>query len=280
MFKIITDSGADFREEQARALDIEIAHLKITFEDEVIIQRREEDVSHFFTKLKAARELPFTSQPSPKEFYDLYEKYPGEELLVLTLSGSLSGTLNSAELARKELNDPERVHIVDTRQATLSQNVVIAEAIRLRDAGKTARETADLIRELAGKTTILGLIDTLKYLKKGGRIPASLAAIGSIMNMKPVVELKDGALITAGKARGHQAGLKLLSQRLAELGIDPRYKVFIGTTDSEKYRPEIEGLMKAQYPDVEYEFAKIGGIIGTHIGPDCIGVGFVKKNPD
>lgn len=162
----------------------------------------------------------------------------------------------------------------------MSQNVIVAEAIRMRDAGRSVTETAEQARELADKTTILGLIDTLKYLKKGGRIPASLAAIGSIMHMKPVVELKDGALITAGKARGHQAGLRLLRKRLAELGIDPRYKVFIGTTESDKYRHEIESIMSGQYPDVEYEFSRIGGVIGTHIGPDSIGVGFVKKNLD
>ncbi len=278
MFRIITDSGSDFREEQAKALDIDIAHLKITFPDEVIIQYRESDVGHFFDKLKSAKELPFTSQPSPAEFLALYEKYAGEEILVLTLSGNLSGTLNSAELARKELADSERIHIVDTKQATLSQNVIVLEATRMRDAGHTIQETEQKARELAEKTTIIGLINTLKFLKKGGRIPASLATIGSILNMKPVVELKDGALTTVGKARGHQGGMRLLSERLEELGIDSSYTVYIGTTESDRYRKEIENFMKTNYKDVDFEYARIGGIIGTHVGPDCIGVAFVKKN--
>lgn len=278
MFRIITDSGSDFRKARADELGLDIAHLKITFEDEVLIQYEEEDVSRFFDKLQRAKELPVTSQPSPQEFLDLYEKYPGEQLLVLCLSGGLSGTVNSALLARKMLEDPERVLILDTQQATLSQNAIIAEAVRLRDEGKSAVEAAAELEHLARRTTIIGLIDTLKYLKKGGRIPRSLAAIGSVLNLKPVVELEEGVLITVGKARGHKAGLRYLFERLAFHGIDPRCKVFLGYTGE---RADIEELilhMKTTYPQVSYEVARIGGIIGTHVGPGCVGIGFVKQN--
>ncbi len=237
MFKIISDSGCDFREVRAKELDVDIAHLKITFQDEVLIQHADADVDHFFEKLEKSKALPVTSQPSPQDFLDLYDSYPDREILVLSLSGGLSGTVNSAELAKTMSKNPDRINIVDTRQGTLSQNVIVMEAVRMRDAGRSVSETAAVCRELSEKTTILGLIDTLEYLKKGGRIPKSMAAIGSILNMKPVVELENGVLITAGKARGHKAGLKILTERLKTLGIDNRYKVFIGTTGSTKYLP-------------------------------------------
>lgn len=278
MFKIITDSGSDYRDEKAKELGIEIAHLKITFADEVLIQHREADVDHFYKKLKESKKLPVTSQPSPQDFLDLYDKDPNQEILVLTLSSGLSGTLNSSELAKVMAKNPDRITIVDTKQGTLSQNVIVAEAVRMRDSGRSIAEAAAVCREIAEKTTIIGLIDTLEYLKKGGRIPKSMAAIGTILDMKPVVEMENGVLITVGKARGHKAGFKILSARLAELGIDARYKVCIGTSATFKYLPEIEMLLKSDYPEVEYEIAKIGGIIGTHIGPDCVGLGFVKKN--
>lgn len=277
MFKIITDSGSDYREERAKELGIDIAHLKISFSDEVLIQHAESDVDHFYKKLAESKKLPMTSQPSPQDFLDLYNKYPEAEILVLTLSSGLSGTFNSAELAKAMTEKPDRITIVDTKQGTLSQNVVVAEAIRLQAAGQDIAEVAAVCRELAEKTTIVGLIDTLEYLKKGGRIPKSMAAIGTIMNMKPVVEMKDGVLSTVGKARGHKAGLKILAERLSTLGIDPNYKVFIGTSGTTKFLSEIEGLLKTEHPTVEFEVSKIGGIIGTHIGPDAVGVGFVKK---
>lgn len=278
MFKIITDSGSDIREEQAKELGIDIAHLKISFQDEVLIQYQESDVDHFYKKLEESKKLPVTSQPSPQDFLDLYNRYLDEEILVLTLSSGLSGTLNSSELAKVMAHDPDRITIVDTKQVTLSQNVVVAEAVRMRDAGRGISEVAAVCRELADRTTIVGLIDTLEYLRKGGRIPKSMAAIGTIMNMKPVVEMRDGVLSTVGKARGHKAGLRILAEQVAALGIDADYKVFIGTSGSTKFLPEIEELIKTEYPQVEYEISKIGGVIGTHIGPDSVGVGFVKRN--
>lgn len=278
MFRIITDSGSDFREERARELDIDIAHLKISFADEVLIQHADSDVDHFYKKLAGAKQLPVTSQPSPQDFLDLYDKYPDEEILVVTLSSGLSGTRNSAELAKNLSAKPDRITVVDSKQGTLSQNVVVAEAVRLRDQGRGIAEAAAVCRELAENSTIIGLIDTLEYLKKGGRIPKSLAAIGTLMNMKPVVEMENGILVTVGKARGHKAGFRILAERLAALGVDPGYKVFIGTSGTPKFVPEIEELMKTEYPGVEYEISKIGGIIGTHIGPDSVGIGFVKKN--
>lgn len=277
MFKIITDSGADFRATRAREMGLEVAHLKITFPDEVIIQHEEVDVTHFFEKLAVCEELPVTSQPSPQDFLELYEKYPGEPILVLALSGGLSGTVNSAELARKMLEDPERVTIIDTKQATLSQNVIVAQAVRRRNEGAGIEETAAEIRDLTDRTTIIGLIDTLKYLKKGGRIPKSLAAIGSVLNIKPLVELKDGVLVTAGKARGHKAGLKMLFDHVGTFGIDPDYKVFLGYTGERRDIEEVVLKFKLDYPGVEYEVCRIGGIIGTHIGAGSVGVGFVKK---
>lgn len=278
MFRIITDSGSDFRETRAHELGLDIAHLKITFPDEVLIQHEEDDVTRFFEKLAVAVDLPVTSQPSPQDFVDLFNKYPEDEILVLTLSGGLSGTWNSAELAKSMLEDPQRITIINTQQATLSQNVLVAEAVRMRQSGATISQTADAVRELSQRCTIVGLIDTLKYLKKGGRIPKSLAAIGSVLNLKPLVELRDGVLVTAGKARGHKAGLKMLFDQVDSYGIDPDYLVFLGYTGDRRDIEEIVLKFKTDYPHVKYEVARIGGIIGTHIGAGSVGIGFIKQH--
>lgn len=277
MFKIITDSGADFRAARAKEIGIDVAHLKITFLDEVLIQKEEEDVTRFFEKLCCCDKLPITSQPSPQDFLELYEKYPGDSIMVLALSGGLSGTVNAAELAKRMLPDPERVTVIDTRHATLSQNVVVAAAIRMRDEGLAFPDAVDAIRELIGRTEIVGLIDTLKYLKKGGRIPKSLATIGTVLDIKPLVELKEGVITTAGKARGHKAGIKMLFDRVATYGIDTDYKVFLGYSGERRDIEDVVLKFKLAYPGVEYEVCRIGGVLGTHIGPGSVGLGFVKQ---
>jgi|LSQX01.2.fsa_nt_gb DegV family protein with EDD domain len=277
MFKIITDSGADFRASRAKEMGIDVAYLKICFDGEAVDQFEDEDITRFYEKLASCENLPVTSQPSPQDFLELYEKSPDEPILVLTLSGGLSGTVNAAELAKKMLANPDRVTIIDTKHATLSQNVIVAEAVRMRDQGSSIDETAKAMEVLISRTEIVGLIDTLKYLKKGGRIPRSLANIGALLNIKPLLELRDGVLVTAGKARGHKAGMKLLFSQVAAHGIDPNYKVFLGYSGDLHDVEELVLQFKLAYPQVEYEVSKIGGILGTHIGAGSLGVGFVRN---
>lgn len=277
MFKIITDSGADFRASRAKELGIDVAFLKICFDGEQVDQYEDEDIDRFYERLASCENLPVTSQPSPQDFLELYEKNSGQEILVLTLSGGLSGTVNAAELAKKMLPNPERVTIIDTKHATLSQNVIVAEAVRMRDQGSSIEETAIAAKDLIDRTEIVGLIDTLKYLKKGGRIPRSLANIGAVLNIKPLLELRNGVLVTAGKARGHKAGMKMLFNRVAAHGIDPNYKVFLGYSGNLHDVEELILQFKLSYPHVQYEVSNIGGILGTHIGAGSLGIGFVKK---
>ncbi|PKK40718.1 DegV family protein [Clostridiaceae bacterium JG1575] len=277
MFAIITDSGSDLREEQAQAMGVHLAHLTIHFEDETLVQRTNEDVLRFYEKLKASRHLPRTSQPSPQDFLTLYEAHPEEEILVLTLSSRLSGTYNSAVLAQSMLKDPQRILILDTQQATMSLALLVQEAVRQRAKGRSAQEVFRHLQQLSQQGVVFGLVDTLKYLKKGGRIPPSLAALGTLLHVKPLLELKEGALIPKSKARGKKAGRNSLLAAVQERSPDPNYPIIIGTTGPLEEALVLQEALQERFAHHELKLLRIGGIIGTHVGPGCFGVGFIAR---
>ena len=175
---IITDSASDITKQEAEEMDIRIVWLKTKFSDGDFPLKTEEDFIHFFDKLAEEKELPVTSQPSPEEFLQLYEeaKEKNEEVLVITLSSGLSGTVNAANLA-KQMSEYEKIWIIDSEQAIVTQRFLVQKAVDMRAQGKNMEEIVAAIEDLKKRVTVCGMLDTLTYLKKGGRIPAALAAV-------------------------------------------------------------------------------------------------------
>ena len=208
---IITDSASDITKQEAEEMDIRIVWLKTKFSDGDFPLKTEEDFIHFFDKLAEEKELPVTSQPSPEEFLQLYEeaKEKNEEVLVITLSSGLSGTVNAANLA-KQMSEYEKIWIIDSEQAIVTQRFLVQKAVDMRAQGKNMEEIVAAIEDLKKRVTVCGMLDTLTYLKKGGRIPAALAVLGNVLQIKPVIELKDRELTMLGKARGRKGGVKYL----------------------------------------------------------------------
>ena len=194
---IITDSASDITKQEAEEMDIRIVWLKTKFSDGDFPLKTEEDFIHFFDKLAEEKELPVTSQPSPEEFLQLYEeaKEKNEEVLVITLSSGLSGTVNAANLA-KQMSEYEKIWIIDSEQAIVTQRV------DMRAQGKNMEEIVAAIEDLKKRVTVCGMLDTLTYLKKGGRIPAALAVLGNVLQIKPVIVLNDREFTMLGKALG------------------------------------------------------------------------------
>ena len=178
---IITDSASDITKQEAEEMDIRIVWLKTKFSDGDFPLKTEEDFIHFFDKLAEERELPVTSQPSPEEFLQLYEeaKEKNEEVLVITLSSGLSGTVNAANLA-KQMSEYEKIWIIDSEQAIVTQRFLVQKAVDMRAQGKNMEEIVAAIEDLKKRVTVCGMLDTLTYLKKGGRIPAALAVLGNL----------------------------------------------------------------------------------------------------
>jgi DegV family protein with EDD domain len=234
----------------------------------------------FYEKLANAEELPTTSQPSPEEFLTHFEqcKQEGESVIVITISSKLSGTYQSAVIA-KDMCEYEDIHIIDSATATIGLYCLVEYAIRLNHQGLPVDKIVSLIDEMKQRVRIYALVDTLKYLKKGGRLSATAALAGTLLNIKPIVEVKDGVVDVAGKARGTNGAIKKVVELVEEAGgIDPSMPSCIGYTGKLSVVEDFSKYVKDIYKTITFPTAAMGSTIGVHAGPGaCVVAFFAKK---
>lgn len=279
MLHIVTDTASDITGQQAEEMGIDLVSLTITFEDGVCFQGNEENFAPFYEKLKGSDILPKTSRPSPELYLKIFEraKAAGDEVLVLTISGGLSGTAESARLA-KEMAGYERIYVVDTHQAIIAQRMLVEYALKLCREQVDIEEIVRKIEEVRDQIVVCGVVDTLVYLKKGGRIPAGLAVLGEALHIKPVIVLEDRILKTMAKVRGRKAGIDKLYDRVEHDGIDPDFPVYFGYTSNRGIVADFMKETEAKYQlNGRCSLYPIGGIIGTHCGTDCIAIAYKKQ---
>ena len=279
MIRIITDTAADITLTQARAMEIEIVPMGVFFGDTPYYQLEDESFELFYQMLEQNTQLPVTSQPTPELFLSEFMKAKenGDEVLVITISSELSGTIQSAVIA-KELSEYGEIHIVDSKLAAIGQRLLVELAIKLRDDGVKAGEIAQIIREAADRVVLFAALDTLKYLRKGGRIAKSAELIGTAIGIKPLITLKNGVIVQAGKARGRAGAVSGMMNLVRESGeIDPEYPVVFGYTgDAENciyFREQAIGELKLE----KIETCPVGGTVGTHVGPGVFALAYLKK---
>lgn len=277
MVKIITDSTADFTREEAAGLGLGVVHLRTRFGDEEYIDGVDITPHQFYEKLVESDVLPTTSQPSPAEFEAAFASALEEagEVVAITISSALSGTYQSAVIAAEAFGD--RVRVVDSLSASIGEQVIVRRAAQLAAEGLSAAELAGRIEAERGDVCVLALLDTLEYLKRGGRISAAAAFAGGVLAIKPVITLRDGAVVMAGKARGSKNGGNLLNQLVEKHGIDfsmPYLLGYTGLSDAllMKYAAD-SGELWRSYTE-ELPVTAIGSVIGTHGGPGAIAVAF------
>lgn len=280
---IITDSASDILQDEAERLGVRLVHLDIMLGGEHFNLNTHEMFDRFYRMLAERDDFPTTSQPSPEAYMELYEeaRERGEDVLVICLSGALSGTVESARIAAGLSGWEDRIAIMDTRHAIASQRLLVEEAARLRDEGKAASEIIPRLEYLRDRIRICGVLDKLEYLRRGGRIPSGLAKVGDLLSIKPVVAVDDGAVAPIGKARGRHAGEKRLRQEFEKHPYDPAWQITfvysLGMEIVEEFASrfcELFGIDRAATRDVQ-----IGPTIGAHLGPDCVGLCFVAKDP-
>ena len=275
--KIVVDSTFDFTPEKLRELGIEIVRLRVHFGDEEFVDGENITPPEFYERLIESDTLPTTSQATPAEFSELFERLTGEghDVLALTISSALSGTYQSAMIAASEF--PGRVRVVDTLSVTLGAQIIALYAHRLVAEGKGLDEAAQLVEANKGRVHLIALLDTLEYLKRGGRISSAAAFAGGVLSIKPVITLRDGAVAVIGKARGSKNGNNLLSQTIEKYGVDfsmPYMLGYSGLSDATllKYKQDSARLWVGHTDDLP--IMMIGSVIGTHAGPGAIGVAF------
>lgn len=279
--KILTDSACDMTQEEAKNIHVEVLPLKILFGTEEYLDGISLSHEQFFEKLIETDELPHTSQLSPFEYENAFRKITeaGDTAICITLSSELSGCYQSACIGAEEFGDS--VKIVDSQNACIGQRILTELAAILRDEGKSADEIVARLNEEKKNIRVIALLDTLEYLKKGGRISAAAAMAGSLLSIKPVVSIKEGKVALLGKARGSKNGNNLLTEFIQKEGkIDfkkPLCLAYSGLSDKllQKYTNDHTFL----YQDYKEQLpiSLIGSAIGTHIGPGAIAIAFFKK---
>ncbi|MCL2563674.1 MAG: DegV family protein [Oscillospiraceae bacterium] len=278
MLRIITDSGADITNLDAGALGLDVAEIGISFEEFPYDQQADTDFSVFYENLTRSKKLPTTSQVTPGQYLDLFEdaRAKGDEVLVITISGALSGTYQSAEMA-KEMSGYEAISLVDSRQCCLSQRMLVEHALKLRDAGQDRAAIVTALEELREQMVLVVVLDTLKYLKKGGRVPPAMAFLGEVLGMKPVVTVRDGKVEPLTKARGLDAGKRALWAQFEKDGYDTDFPVVFGYSQNAERGEAFMQETKEKYGIADCTLHPVGGVIGSHGGPGGIAIGYRKK---
>jgi len=277
--RIITDSASDISRAEAKQWDIRVLPLKTIFGQEEYLDGVTLDHEGFYQKLIETDTLPTTSQLSPFDYEEAFRlaEEAGEEVVCITLSSKLSGCCQSARIAAEE---HPGVVIVDSLNVCIGERILVELAIRLRDDGFSAAEIAEELEQAKGKIRLIALLDTLEYLKKGGRISAATAFAGTLLSIKPVITVKEGEVAILGKARGSRNGSNMLMTLAAESGIDfalPLCLAYSGLSDAllRKYMADSAHL----YQDYtgELPISTIGSTIGTHVGPGAIALAYFSK---
>ena len=276
--RIVVDSTADILPEY---LDqIHTVPLTVSFGEEEYIDGVTIDHRTFYQKLIETDATPSTSQASPAAFAEQYDQAAaaGEEVVVITISSKLSGTYQSAMIAAAGHSS---VYVVDSENASVGCGILVGLALRYLRDGMTASAIAEKLQEDKKKIVVIALLDTLEYLKRGGRISKAAAFAGGLLNIKPVISIADGEIQLLGKARGSKMGNNLLAQQIQKVGgIDFTKPVLLGYTGLsdvllQKYIEDSSYLWSASLDDVRY--VSIGSVIGAHAGPGAIAVAFFRK---
>lgn len=273
---IIVDSTADITEDVKERMTV--VPLTLHFGDEEYIEGVTIQKKEFYQKLIESDVLPKTSQASPADFEDVFEKIvaAGESAVVITLSSKLSGTWQSAMIAAREYEDS--VYVVDSRSVAIGTAILAKLTLRLADEGMEAREIAERLEKEREKICLIAMLDTLEYLKKGGRISAAAAFAGGVLSIKPVVCIRDGEIVILGKARGSKQGNNLLVSEIRKTGgIDFTKPILLGYTGLDdtllqKYIEDSKALWEEGISSLETTM--IGSVIGTHAGPGAVAVAF------
>ncbi|RXZ77011.1 DegV family protein [Paenibacillaceae bacterium] len=282
VIKVVTDSTADIPKEVINQYGITMVPLKVHFGQEVFLDAVTIEPGQFYEKLAASPVLPTTSQPSPIEFMEVYQeilaKEPEAIILSFHLSSALSGTYQSAVLARSMLEgEAGDITIVDTKMASFGIGLMAVTAARMAAQGSSKEEIIAETERLRGELRLYFLVDTLEYLQKGGRIGKAAALFGSILNIKPILTVNtEGTVAPVDKIRGQRKAMQRMMELLkADFGNDPVH-LALAYAQHDTLAKQLEELAQAYLNVQEISHTTLGAVIGTHVGPGAAAIFMVR----
>ena len=280
MVRIITDSAADFEPNELEEMQISCIPLKVLFGTEEYEENINLSKPQFYDKMMETGAMPKTSQAAPQVLADLFAeaKAAGDEAIYFTLSSALSGTWQSAMFIREDVGY-EGAYVVDTRNATGGQRMLVEHAVKLRDEGKSAAEIVAAVEELRGRIVLYACINTLEYLYKGGRISHLSYTLGTLAQIKPIIHVDHhGRVDIPAKAMGMRKGMDHLCKQADAKKPDPDFPLYVMYTDDRSVA-ETLAVRLAEHGHAIHEkhIIQVGAAIGSHIGPKACGLVYVGK---
>ena len=278
--RIIIDSTTDIPEQVLH--QVEVVPLTVSFGDEEYLDGIDLSRGDFYRKLEAGQILPKTSQPSPEAFAEVFQRIheAGDEGVFISVASALSGTCQSAAIAAADY--PE-ISVVDSRNVAVGTGILAEYALQLIARGITREELVQKLEKKREDICLIAMLDTLEYLKRGGRISKTAALAGGILNIKPVITVKEGEILILGKARGAKKANNLLVELAEKNGVDyslPILLGYAGTSDEllQNYIHDSRKLWEGHVENLEY--AQICSVVGTHTGPGAVAAAFFRTNQD
>lgn len=267
--RIVTDSACDLTDEEATSLGIEVVPLSIRFGSDEYEDRTELSAEDFYEKMDQRSELPETAAPSPGRFEAAFRRQAeagADAVVCINLSSDLSATMAAAENAARAIGDDVDVRVVDSKSITAGLGTQVLLAAQRAADGASADEVVALVEDLRSRTHVIGCLDTLENLKKGGRIGGAQAMLGSLLSIKPMIDISTGVVEEAGKHRTRKKSLEALREKVRAAGEVEHLALMHGMA------PDIDvakGLLDEDGYD--YRLGHIGAVIGSHGGPRVVG---------
>ena len=278
MIRILTDSMSDITQLEAARLGIEVLPLVVRFGNEEYLDGLGVTNEEFYERLQKVTQLPKTSQIIPSRFQDAFDRNlkDGDDIVYIGGSSKLSGTFQSSVLARSMCTDPERVYLVDSRSAAIGEAQLVYAAVKMREQGMSAADMAEALTALRERVRLVGMADQLKYLVMGGRLNGVVGAIGTTLNIKPMLRMEGGLLHQAGLCRSMTRVHRWYVDAINAGSPDPDYPLIVAGAYCPKLTDALhEALDKAGIPVAETR--DIGAVIGTYTGPGLTAVSWIAK---
>lgn len=270
VIRVVTDSTADMNAEEADRLGIVAVPLNVhwngdTYQDKVEIQ-----IDEFYRKLREEKGTPKTSQPSAGQFEEVYRRLLKEAdgIISVHISGKLSGTLNSAQIAARNVA-PDKIAVIDTLTTASSLGFAAVRVAKLAESGGSLAECSALAKDLVPRLKLYAAVDTLEFLRRGGRIGRAQAFAGNLLSIKLIFEVHDGEVHPVDRVRTRAAVIKRTAEVVSSMGAVEELSILYG--DDPEPAQQLRGLVQPAFPGVEIGWGRIGPVLGTHTGPGVIG---------
>lgn len=280
--KVVTDSTADIPEDLLRDLQIEVVPLKVHLAGETYLDGVDLTPQDFYDKLAQADELSTTSQPTPHEFEEAYRQIAGDakhDIISIHLSAALSGTHQSAMIAKQTLSDELRIEVIDSKKASFACGIVVVAVAEAAKAGKSLEECRQIAERFIEEAPVYFMVDTLKYLQKGGRIGKASALVGSLLNIKPVLTLdRDGEVAPDERVRGKKKAMSRIYAKLEQYAAGQPVRVGLMHANVAEEAAQIEKALREQLNISRFYLSELGPVIGTHAGPGTFGITLMRED--